>query len=202
MTDSYFILGAGGNKSLTALRDATKETLGSNSSIVGIKATKNFIGLASGDASNRSLVYIAPTEIVLGTSYNQTSGSFVNIKKTGIIIGGTGTLQVNMTNFKLDASGDVTVKGNITATKLIADSNNGRFVVDNDDMGFFNSDGTTAYLTIDKYGNINANKDLTITAGAHFSVVANGSKFILRSNAIDYNTNLYIADNKTWKDAT
>lgn len=109
MTDSYFILGAGDQ--MDNLRDYNF----TNGNLIGVKATKDYIGLATGAGINRSLVYISPAEILLGNSSNQTSGAFVSIKKSGIIIGGDSTLQVNMTNFQLDASGNVIVKGNITA---------------------------------------------------------------------------------------
>lgn len=133
MTPTYIIAGAG--NVMETLRSGNPST-----STAGVKITKDSIYLAAASGGTINLISMTSNGIRLGTVPSSgTSGSYVAIAQTGIVIGSTAKLYINTTNMGLDSTestntvfrlgpasapqlslvnGVLTVKGAIKATSL------------------------------------------------------------------------------------
>ena len=118
------------SQNLTELQNLLIDNLIPRLSGVAIK--KDYIGLATGDSNNRSLVSITPIDITLGTSTNNKQGSYVKIQQTGLEIGSTANIWIGTQNLRLitDVSNSKTVfaVGNdLTNIGLDTKFENGKF---------------------------------------------------------------------------
>ena len=108
---AYLLMGVG--NTTNANFDSSNITLASNTSLTGIKLTKDSFGLAVGTSTSRTVILANQDGFTVGTGDNPiTAGSYVQITGNGVTIGSTADLTVNANNFKLQTNTSASGIGN------------------------------------------------------------------------------------------
>ena len=99
---SQIILATGTNSSFST----SDVTLNATGSLTGLKLKKDSFGFAVNSGSSRAVMLANDKGITVGTGETpKSSGSYVTISGSGVEIGSSGNLYVNMNNFKLQTDG-------------------------------------------------------------------------------------------------
>ena len=102
ITSDQIILAVGNNVQI--LQNDSSKQITTEQNLTGVQIKKDYIGLATVDNGQRSIVSIKPTDITLGTKGNDQNGSYVMIAQDKLELGSSADLYINTNNFKIQTN--------------------------------------------------------------------------------------------------
>lgn len=143
---AYLLMGVGNTTNTNF--DSSNVTLASNTSLTGIKLTKDSFGLAVGASTSRTVILANQNGFTVGTGDNPvTAGSYVQIAGNGVTIGSTADLTINANNFKLQTNTSASGIGNT----ILAVGSNLNGITNNTEISSLTDSSTVDFL-INKKG--------------------------------------------------
>ena len=184
LSKEQIILAAGGS-----LSSITSATLTDSASLSGLQIKQDYIGMATGSSSSRSIFALTPGEIRLGTmsgSGNDPSGytgDFLWLSKGDVYIGSSGNLTLNTDNIKIQTKllSSATASASETAQQAVSKMgfvlgkslNSATTSSREPKLGFWMDTSGDSHLVVN--GDITASKFVASSSNGQF--IADGNKF-------------------------